>query len=318
MNNNQELHVIFGAGPLGKWTARELITLGKAVRMINRSGKVDDVPAAVECVKGDAYNLALNLELTDGAAAIYQCAQPEYHQWPGNFPRMQAAILDAAAANGAKFIAAENLYMYGDPNGQPLTEKTAYRAHTVKGKVRQEMTEALFAAHAAGKVRAAAVRGSDFFGPDDLIYGRLIFGPALAGAKVNLMGRADQPHTFTYTADFGKALATVGTQDAALGQAWHVPSAPPLTQGEFARALGEELGQPVKTQLGSPLIIRIMGLFNPTLREMNEMMYEFTKPFVLDSSKFTAAFGMTATPFRQQLRDTLAWVRAHAQALAEH
>ena len=318
MNDNQELHVIFGAGPLGKWTARELVALGKRVRMINRSGQVADVPAAVEAVKGDAYDAALNTELTQGAATIYQCAQPEYHQWPGNFPRMQAAILAAASANGARLIAAENLYMYGDPNGQPLTEEMPYHAHTVKGKVRQEMTETLFAAHAAGKVRAAAVRGSDFFGPDDPIYGRLIFGPALAGGKVNLMGKADQPHTFTYTADFGKALAIVGTHDEALGQAWHVPSAPAVTQAEFARAIGEELGQPVKTQLGSPFIIRMMGLFNPTLREMNEMMYEFTKPFVLDSSKFERTFGMTATPFRQQLRDTLAWVKAHPEVLVEH
>ena len=137
-------------------------------------------------------------------------------------------------------------------------------------------------------------------------------------ARSTSWARVDQPHTFTYTADFGKALAIAGTHDEALGQAWHVPSAPPVTQAEFARALGEELGQPVKTQLGSPFVIRIMGLFNPTLREMNEMMYEFTKPFVLDSSKFERTFGMTATPFRQQLRDTLAWVKAHPEVLAEH
>ena len=45
MNTNQELHVIFGAGPLGKWTARELVKLGRRVRMINRSGQVAGVPA---------------------------------------------------------------------------------------------------------------------------------------------------------------------------------------------------------------------------------------------------------------------------------
>ena len=51
---------------------------------------------------------------------------------------------------------------------------------------------------------------------------------------------------------------------------------------------------------------------------MNEMMYEFTKPFVLDSSKFERTFGMTATPFRLQLRDTLAWVKAHPEGDPEH
>ena len=49
-----ELHVIFGTGPLGKWTAQALLNMGKQVRLINRSGTVDDPPTGVEIVKGDA------------------------------------------------------------------------------------------------------------------------------------------------------------------------------------------------------------------------------------------------------------------------
>jgi hypothetical protein len=53
----------------------------------------------------------------------------------------------------------------------------------------------------------------------------------------------------------------------------------------------------------------LIGLFNPTLREISEMMYEFTQPFVMDSSAFTQAFGMQATPLAQQIRETVAWNR---------
>ncbi len=306
-----ELHVIFGTGPLGKWTARNLVQMGKQVRMINRSGKASDLPLGVEVLSGDAYDVARNVELTKGAATIYQCAQPAYHQWPGNFPRMQQAILDAAIVNGAKLIAAENLYMYGDPNGQPISEETPYRAHTRKGKVRQQMSESLFAAHQAGKVRAASVRGSDFFGPDDEISAGLTFRPALTGKRVNVLGSLSQPHTFTYTADFGKALAIAGTRDEALGQAWHVPSAPPVPQGELMRILQEEIGKPVKASAGAPWLIRLIGLFNPTVNEVYEMMYEFTQPFVMDSSKFEQTFGIKATPLRQQVQETVAWAKAH-------
>jgi len=49
-----ELHVVFGTGPLGKYTARELVKLGKTVRMVNRSGKADQLPDGVEVVPGDA------------------------------------------------------------------------------------------------------------------------------------------------------------------------------------------------------------------------------------------------------------------------
>lgn len=318
MSNTNELHVIFGTGPLGKWTARELVKMGQRVRLVNRSGRASDVPAEVEMVRADAYEAANNIALTQGAAAVYQCAQPEYHQWPGNFPRLQAAILDAAAANNAKLIVAENLYMYGDVKGQPIREGMAYNAHTKKGKIRQEMTEAAFAAHRAGKVRVAAARGADFFGPDEPINSRLVFQPALTGRRVNLLGSLSQPHTFTYAPDFGKALAILGTHEEALGQAWHVPSAPPLTQAELVKILSEEAGHPVKAMAATPLVVRLLGLFNPAMAEMVEMMYEWTGPFTMDSSKFEHAFGMKATPFRQQIRETLDWVKANPPVNETH
>ena len=106
-----ELHVIFGTGALGKWTARELVRMGKRVRMINRSGKADQLPDSVEVIAGDAFDIAKNIQLTKGAEAFYQCAQPLYHQWVEKFPSMQTAILEAAATNGAKLIVADNLYM---------------------------------------------------------------------------------------------------------------------------------------------------------------------------------------------------------------
>ena len=43
-----ELHVVFGSGPLGKWTAHELLRLGKQVRVINRTGRADHLPESVD------------------------------------------------------------------------------------------------------------------------------------------------------------------------------------------------------------------------------------------------------------------------------
>lgn len=311
MNNtrNQDVHVIFGTGPLGIWTAHELVKLGLRVRLINRSGKAKHVPSEVEVRQGDAYNADLNTEMTRDASTIYLCAQPEYHQWAGNFPRLQAAILQAAVANGAKVIAAENLYAYGDTHGTPFREDTPYNAHTKKGRIRQEMTETLFAAHKSGKVQVASVRGSDFFGPLDRLYAENVFMAALTGKPINAVGSLDQPHSFTYTVDFGKALATIGTHDEALGQTWHVPSNEPITQRELIKMITKEVGRPTKVNLGTPFMMRVLGLFNPGAREMVEMMYEFTQPFLLDSSKFSNAFGMQPTPLEQQIRETIAWLK---------
>jgi nucleoside-diphosphate-sugar epimerase len=305
-----QLHVIFGTGPLGKWTAHELLQMGHRVRMINRSGQANDMPTGAEIQKGDAYDAQKNIEMTQGANAIYFCAQPEYHQWEGNFPRLQSAILQAAIANQTKLIAAENLYMYGNTHGKKISEDMPYNAHTKKGRIRQAMTQSLFAAHQTGQARVASVRGSDFFGPNDRIYGDNIFAPALAGKSINAIGSLDQPHTFTYTVDFGKALALAGTNEAALGQVWHVPSNPAITQRVLIKMIAEEIQKPIKTILATPLIVWALGLFNPSLREMNEMLYQFTQPFELNSNKMTQAFGLQATPTKQQIRETVTWVLA--------
>ena len=41
------------------------------------------------------------------------------------------------------------------------------------------------------------------------------------------------------------------------------------------------------------------------------MMYEFEKPFVVDSSKFTKAFGVEGTPLREAIKTTVAWYKAN-------
>ncbi len=304
-----ELHVVFGTGALGKWTARELVKLGKRVRVINRSGKADRLPESVEVVVSDAYDENKNIKLTKGAAAIYQCSQPLYHEWEEKFPPLQKAILDAAAANGAKFIVGDNLYMYGDTRGQPLHEDMPYQPHTKKGRVRASMANAVMAAHRSGKVRAAIGRASNFFGPDDMAVTQFAIRPAVKGKTANLLGRMDQPHTFSYVADFGKLLATLGTREDALGQVWFTPSPAPVKQAELVKIMEGELGHKVKTMAGGETMMRFLGLFNPTLRESVEMMYEWTQPFIVDTSKAEKSFGLKATSLKEAMRSTIEWCR---------
>lgn len=92
MSNENELHVIFGTGPLGPWTMRELVKEGKQVRMVNRSGQAHNLPAGVEVVKGDAYNVNETIQVTKAATTVYQCAQPQYTEWVEKFMALQTSI----------------------------------------------------------------------------------------------------------------------------------------------------------------------------------------------------------------------------------
>ena len=309
--SSQETHVIFGTGPLGLSVMHTLVDRGKRVKMVNGSGKAHKwIPDSVQLVAGDAYNTDFTYQVCQEAAVVYQCAQPPYHEWVEKFPALQASILEGAARAGAKFVVGENLYMYGEVNG-PIHEGLPYSAHTRKGKVRGEMAEAVLAAHRSGKVRAASARGADFYGPyvlDSTLGDRAIL-PALQGKTASLVGRLDLPHTYTFIDDFGKAMVILGESDAALGRTWHVPNPPTLTQGELMRLFFEEIGLPPRMSGMGKLMMTLGGLFISGARETVEMMYEFEKPFVVDSSQFTRTFGDLSTAHKDAIRKTLAWYR---------
>lgn len=303
-----ELHVVFGAGPLGRWTADALLKSGKYVRVVNRSGRMDNPPAGIEIIASDAYDAVKNITITKGAEALYQCAQPHYYEWEQKFPSLQKAILEAAVINGAKLIVGDNLYMYGQFKGN-LTEDSPIQPISKKGRVRAAMAQEIIDANKHGRVRAAIGRASDFFGPYDLSLTGYSIQPAVSGKTVNLLGSDRQPHTFSYIKDFGKLLATLGTRDEALGQVWFTPSNPSLTQAEFVGLISDELGKPVKSMVGGPLMIRILGLFNKEIAETVEMMYEWVNPYVVDTTKAQAAFGLFPTPLRDAIRETIEWCK---------
>jgi nucleoside-diphosphate-sugar epimerase len=307
-------HVILGTGPIGRAVMAELVRKGQPVRMVNRSGKAVELPAGVEVVAGDAYQVDSVREVTQDAGVVYNCTNAPYTDWATKFPPLQAAIVEGVAANGAKLIVADNLYMYGDVNG-PIRESSPYAATSRKGKIRAQMAEALMAAHKTGKIRVAVARGSDYYGPfgvDSMMGSRAIY-PALEGKAAQLTGNIDQPHSFTYIEDFGKTMVILGEREEALGEVWHVPNAAPMTQRAMMTLIFQEIGKPPKINTMGKTMMILGGLFIPVAREVVEMMYEFEKPFIVDSSKFERAFGMTATPIAEGVKRTAAWFRTHPQ-----
>jgi nucleoside-diphosphate-sugar epimerase len=202
------------------------------------------------------------------------------------------------------------------PSLAPLVQDVPDAAHTRKGQVRAAMSEAALTAHRAGKVRVTMGRGSDFFGPwaFDSAFGDRVFYPALVGKGASFGGKLDLPHTATYIGDFAVALVILGERDEAVGQAWHMPSdRPQSTQRQFAELVYRETGHPVKASAVTKPMMALAGLFVPGARETVEMMYEFEKPFVVDSSKFERAFGVKATPIGEAVKATVAWYQAHPQ-----
>ena len=99
----------------------------------------------------------------------------------------------------------------------------------------------------------------------------------------------------------------MGEREEALGQAWHLPSPETVTTRQFVEMIFEEVGKPARIQAAPKIVLRMMGLFNPGIREMIEMLYEFEEPFVVDDSKFERSFGQRATPLKEAIANTVRW-----------
>jgi nucleoside-diphosphate-sugar epimerase len=314
-----ELHVVYGSGPVGTAVVETLLEQGKQVRVVTRSGARKHLPVQAEMMRGDATDPADAQRACQGATHVYNCTNPtDYHRWPEQFPPLQRGVLAGAAANGAKLLVMENLYMYGPHGGIPMSEATPMNGRGSRSSTRAQMTEELFAAHRSGKVRVASVRAADLFGPHvtESLVGARLFEPVLAGKPAQLFANLDLPHTASYIGDVGRAMVTVGAHDAALGRAWHAPNAPTVTLREFVRLLGQEAGiTPRVSALAGPVaraMLPLVGLFMPPMRGIAENMYIGYEPYIVDHSAYVAAFGDHATPLPEAIRATVQWYRTHA------
>lgn len=302
-------HIILGTGAVGRAIMKELLAQGEPILMVNRTGK-GSFPTGVEVKAGDAYDANAIASLTKEADIVYQATQPAYTQWPEKFPALQQSIIEGVSRNNAKLVIADNLYSYGKVEGL-IHEKLPHKTKTRKGKTRALMAEAALSAHQSGKLQISIGRASDFFGPYVLgsIMGERVFKPILQGKAASIPGNPDLPHTLTFIEDFGRALVILGQQEEALGQIWHVPSAPTLSMRQFLSIAFKQLGKPSKIAATNKLTMRMAGLLIPEAKETVEMMYEFEKPFIVDHSKFITTFRDTSTPHDEAIEKTLAWYK---------
>ena len=296
--------VVLGAGPVGRAVTERLAARGARPTVLTRRGTTVTGGAshAVDVTDADAIAAAIA-----GADVVFQCAQPAYHRWVEEFPPFQRNVVDACERSGAVLVAVENLYGYG-PSPAPFTEDTPMQPNTRKGVVRAQMWDDLAAAHAAGRIRAAAVRASDFFGPGVHLssFGQRFFGPLVAGKPAGVFGDPDALHSVTFVPDLAEALVRVAEQPEAWGRAWHAPTAPAITQRELVELAARAASVAPRIRVVRPWMLRFAGVFDAGAKEMIEMLYEFDRDFVVDSSAYERAFGVAPTSLAESIPTTVA------------
>jgi nucleoside-diphosphate-sugar epimerase len=306
-----QLHVVFGAGQVGRALVAYLAGQDKAVRVVSLQHRPPALPEGVDSRVADVIDHEAAADAAKGASVIYQCLNAPYTEWPEQFPPLQRGVIAAAERSGALLVTMENVYGYGPTGGTPMKEESPLAATTVKGRARVAMTRELLAASDAGRIRIAIGRASDFFGAGitESTLGSRVFGNALAGKKADFIGNPDLLHTYSYVPDVAKGLATLGADERAIGQVWHLPGPETVTTRALMDMVASAVGHSVRIRNIPRAVLSLLGLVNPLMKGLAEMSYEFDAPFVLDTAKYQSTFGSNVTPLQDAIAATVAWYR---------
>jgi nucleoside-diphosphate-sugar epimerase len=306
MSNVQ--HVVAGAGVLGRGVADLLASRGIRAKVLSRSGtKADGWDSAV-CDLRDPRQLAEHLS---GPTTLYVCVAPAYWLWKKEFPAIADGFASACSGKDVDIVYADNLYALGQ-SSTAYTEDSPYRPCSVKGSVRQNVAERLMALNGLGSLRTTIIRAADFFGPgvEQSSVGNAVIGAALSGKSAYVVGSADVAHAITYLPDFAQAMVTLSMQDRAYGSIWHAPSHNPSSLRWLIEQIAARGAHPARVSVAGPLMMRMIGLFNPAMRELREMLYMFDRPCLMSSERTCAEFGLAATDIDTAIDATVAAYRA--------
>jgi nucleoside-diphosphate-sugar epimerase len=304
---------VAGFGAVGRAVAERLSARGDDVVVVQRS-QPPTLP--VRCTFRGANvedETEAQTALADAGTVVCAVGIPYVSAiYQRDWPIVMRNMLTACAHSGARFVFADNLYMYG-PQTRPLTEETPLTDYGRKPRVRAEITRQWQDAHARRLVRAVAVRASDFYGPDAPTSVLSTMGVArlLDGKSALAPYPPDNPHDFTYIRDFARAIVTlIDAPDDAYGQAWHVPNASTRSLRELLTLTASLIGVRPRVSVPPPALMPILGLFQPEVRELKEMLFQWDRPYLVDSSKFSRRFWRDPTTFEEGLQATIAFYRS--------
>lgn len=303
------LHTLLGAnGTIANALLQTLQKRQENIRLVSR--KPRQVEGA-ETVKADLLDREAVFQAVAGADIVYLLVGLRYHAevWRKEWPVIIRNVIDACKEAGAKLVFFDNAYMYGKVDGE-ITESTPYYASSEKGKVRAEVARVLQKEMEDGSIKAVIARAVDFYGPevtDKSAPGVYVFSKMKAGKKAQWPINADVPRSFTYVPDAVEALYLLATRDEAYGQIWHLPSARPLTGREFVHLAAKHMHSSDQVFVLPKRLLKVVGWFNPFMKEAYEINYQDEYPFIFNSSKFEKAFQFRPTPYEDSIKTTAKW-----------
>jgi nucleoside-diphosphate-sugar epimerase len=298
--------ILGSGGAIGTELAKALAQYTTSIRLVSRHPHT--VNETDELFPADITDPEQVHDAIRGSEIVYITVGFEYalDVWQRTWPVVMRSILDACAQEHAKLVFFDNVYMYDMNSIHHMTEETEMRPPSRKGSVRAEIAQMLLADVQNGKVTALIARAADFIAPSNSLCVEMVYKNFIKGKKANWFVDASKKHNFTFSRDAGIATALLGNTPDAYNQVWHLPSdRSPLTGKDWIGLFAKEMNVEPKYTVLPRLMLSVLGIFVPILREFREMTYQYDRDYFFDSSKFEKRFGFTPTKPADAVRDVV-------------
>jgi nucleoside-diphosphate-sugar epimerase len=307
---------LFGAaGAIGQSIAAALQKAGRPYRVVGRSREplvrsFGGDPLA-EIVTWNPDDPGAVRAAAQGIDTIVYLVGVNYWQFELHPQLMAKTLAGAVAEDVERLLLIGTVYPYGRPRADRIREDHAREPHTFKGKMRKAQEDLLLEADTAGRIKGAVLRLPDFYGPHvDKSFLQGAFVAAATGGTANLVGPLDKLHEFVFVRDVGPVVVRLMETPGAWGHVWYLAGAGVTSQQAMVDEIARQAGRPVKVRAAGKWMLRVVGLFNPFMREMVEMHYLLTEPVIMDDSALQQLIGPIAkTSYSEGVRQTLAATR---------
>ncbi|WP_134703358.1 SDR family NAD(P)-dependent oxidoreductase [Ammoniphilus sp. YIM 78166] len=303
--------VVGASGGMGYALTCELASRGvDVVAFARRKERLETLfqnQRKVTLIPGDVLNQSSLHQAAKGADVIFHAVSFPYPEWETKHVACLENVLNAAKTEQARVAYVDNIYAYGKQNTPRVTEEAVKEPHTKKGKLRLSMENKL----KDSSVPTLIVHLPDLYGPnaENTILHETLKG-VVQNKTANFVGSTKVAREFLFTFDGAKVMVDLAFDPQAYNQNWNIPAAHPVTGEELMDILRDITGFKGSVRSVSTMLIRLMGLFSPAMREVVEMMYLTESPVVLSGEKFEREVGpLPRTPYRLGLEQTIAWMK---------
>lgn len=206
----------------------------------------------------------------------------------------------------------DNVYMYGLVEGE-MIESTPFNPCSRKGEIRANIASYLLQQIKKNNIRASIARSADFYGPhsknSSMLY-QLVFKNLLVSKNAQWLVNSHVQHAFSYTTDLAQGLYMLSQDLTTLGQTWHLPTcSTPLTGHQIIEEAARYLSVNNNYFVLSRWMVKSYGWFNPTIKELYEMLYQYEQPYLFSSKKFENYFNYNPVSYTQGIHETLEFLK---------